>query len=163
MWKKYFGTHSHIVGIDVAEACRRYAADGISVVIGDQGSREFWSMFRQQHPLVDIVIDDGGHTPEQQRITLEEMLPHLQPGGVYVCEDIHHADNEFGAFAAGLTSELNVRVIMDDGVQRSSTSPFQRDVYAIHFYPYMVVIEKYARSPDQLLGLRHGTEWQPFL
>jgi len=40
-------------------------------------------------PRIDILIDDGGHTPAQQIATLEELYLHIQPNGVYVCEDLH--------------------------------------------------------------------------
>jgi hypothetical protein len=46
-----------------------------SIHIGDQGDREFWRAFRERVPPVDVLIDDGGHQPEQQIVTLEEMLP----------------------------------------------------------------------------------------
>jgi len=163
MWKKYFGPDSHVIGIDIEPACRAYEAEGISVVIGDQADRNFWRTFRESHPHVDVVIDDGGHTPEQQRVTLEEMLPHLRPGGIYICEDIHYTENEFAAFAAGLVGELNARIHIDKDVQKSRPSPFQRDIYAIHFYAYLLVIEKSLNPPTELMGPRHGTEWQPFL
>ena len=63
----------------------------IHVLIGDQADRTFWRRMIAHGtlPPLDIVIDDGGHTPDQQRVTLEELLPHIRPGGVYVCEDIH--------------------------------------------------------------------------
>jgi hypothetical protein len=48
-------------------------------------------------------------------------------------------------------------------VQKSRPSPFQRDIYAIHFYASLLVIEKYPSPPSELIGPRHGTEWQPFL
>ena len=40
-------------------------------------------------PQVDIVIDDGGHRMQQQITSFEELYPHIQPHGVYLCEDIH--------------------------------------------------------------------------
>ena len=54
----------------------------IKVFIGDQADRKFWSQFRREVPILDLVIDDGGHEPEQQIVSLEELLPHLRPGGV---------------------------------------------------------------------------------
>jgi len=62
---------------------------------------------RKTVPLVDIVIDDGGHLPEQQLVTLEELLPHVRPGGVYFCEDIHYNFNDFAAYVQGLSDNLN--------------------------------------------------------
>ena len=37
----------------------------------------------------DIIIDDGGHTMEQQIASIETLFPALNEGGVYLCEDTH--------------------------------------------------------------------------
>lgn len=164
MWRSYFGDESHLYGVDIAEACRAYENDNVSIFIGDQADRAFWRTFRNNVEGIDVLIDDGGHTPEQQQITLEEMLPHLRPGGVYLCEDIQGDFNRFSAFAAGLVNELNRIDIIEDSVPPHSTvSRFQSSIHSIHFYPYIVVIEKHLTSPSKLSSLKHGTEWQPFL
>lgn len=154
MWKSYFGAGCHIYGIDIAEVCKSYEDERTSVFIGDQEDRTFWKQFRDSVPGVDILIDDGGHTWEQQKVTLEEMLPNIRPGGVYLCEDIHAKYNGFAAYASSLVDELNARP--------TSLSQFQRAVHSIHFYPYVVVIEKHIYQPSRLASLRHGTKWQPF-
>jgi hypothetical protein len=163
MWRAYFGEQSHIYGVDIQDACRVYENDHTSIFIGDQGDRSFWRRFKDQVDGIDVLIDDGGHTPEQQQTTLEEMLPHLRPGGVYFCEDICGPFNRFAAFATGLVHELNSMVPAGESIHDVAVSPFQSVVHSIHFYPYIVVIEKHATAPPKLLAPRHGTEWQPFL
>ena len=86
MWKKYFGTKANIYGVDINAACRTYETDRIKVFIGDQKDRPFWRDVKQKIPALDIVIDDGGHGFDQQVVSLEELLPFLRPGGVYLCE-----------------------------------------------------------------------------
>jgi hypothetical protein len=164
MWRSYFGEKSHIYGVDIEEACKVYANDHVSVFIGDQADRAFWSTFRKSVEGIDILIDDGGHTPEQQQITLEEMLLHLRPGGVYLCEDVHGCFNRFSAFATGLVNGLNgMDLISGFPTISSAASGFQSSIHSIHFYPYIVVIEKHREQPTKLSSPRHGTEWQPFL
>jgi hypothetical protein len=164
MWRSYFGNESHIYGVDIEESCKAYEDDHVSIFIGDQEDRGFWRKFKQRVDGIDIIIDDGGHTPEQQQITLEEMLPHLRPGGVYLCEDIQGLFNRFSAFACGLVNDLNGIQMIEDAVPPySSISRFQSSIHSIHFYPYIVVIEKHHVSPKKLSSLKHGTEWQPFL
>lgn len=153
MWRSYFGAQCHIYGVDIEEACKSYESEHITVFIGDQADRDFWSEFRKNVPPIDILIDDGGHTPEQQRITLEEMLPHLRCGGVYFCEDVHGNWNDFAAYAGGLVEELN---------RMGDLSDFQKSIHSIHFYPYCLVIEKHAVAPDRFIAPKHGTQWQPF-
>lgn len=107
MWRHYFGPRCRIYGVDIQPACKTYEDDHARIFIGDQADRTFWHSFREQAPLIDILIDDGGHEPHQQIITIEEMLPHLRPGGVYLCEDIHGLGNAFAARAHALADQLN--------------------------------------------------------
>ncbi|BAY77315.1 hypothetical protein NIES25_37770 [Nostoc linckia NIES-25] len=163
MWRSYFGENSHIYGVDIEEVCKAYENEHVSVFIGDQADRSFWSTFKNSVKGIDILIDDGGHTPEQQQITLEEMLPHLRPGGVYLCEDVHGTFNRFSAFATGLVNELNSMNVMPSSLLQSRVTQFQSAIHSIHFYPYLVVIEKHPVSLPKLSAPKHGTQWQPFL
>jgi hypothetical protein len=153
MWRDYFGQHCRIYGVDIQKACEAYANEYTSIFIGDQSDPAFWTRFRHMVPTVDILIDDASHRPEHQIATLEAMLPHLRPGGVYICEDTHGLHNGFTAYAHGLTKSLNA---MD------SVSPFQAAISSIHFYPYMVVIEKAPARVTSLKAPKRGTEWAPF-
>lgn len=154
MWRSYFGTQCHIYGVDIEDACKSYENEHITVFIGDQSDREFWKNFRKNTPPIDILIDDGGHTPEQQRITLEEMLPHLRCGGVYFCEDVHGKRNDFAAYATSLIDELNYHT--------GDLNEFQKSIHSIHFYPFCVIIEKHAFKRERFVAPKHGTRWQPF-
>lgn len=163
MWRSYFGDKSHIYGIDIEEACKQYENDHTSVFIGNQADRAFWSTVKKSVDGIDIIIDDGGHTPKQQQTTLEEVLPHLRPGGIYLCEDVHGTFNGFSAYAAGLVHELNGLNPIPGPLLQSNISHFQSNIHSIHFYPYVVIIEKHRVSPKRLSAPKHGTEWQPFL
>lgn len=70
MWRSYFGSQCHIYGVDIEEACKVYNNEYTSVVIGDQADPLFWQKFKQNVQGIDILIDDGGHTPQQQKVTL---------------------------------------------------------------------------------------------
>jgi hypothetical protein len=118
---------------------------------------------------LDIVIDDGGHEYEQQVVSLEELLPHLRPGGVYLCEDVHGAFNLFSSYVGGLAHKLNemanVRGNLDDPDRRlvSDTTMFQKRTNSIHLYPFVVVVEKNRADVSELVAPKHGTQWEPFL
>ena len=165
MWRSYLGPAARITGIDIAPECRAYEDDHTKIAIGDQADRSFWAEFRMGNPPIDIVIDDGGHQPEQQRITLEETLPFLRPGGVFICEDIHGVGGHFAAYAHGLADRLNHSSIRPESRVRivSPASALQAAVGSIAFYPFAVVIERNATPRTELFAERHGTEWQPFL
>ena len=153
LWKRYFGPRLHLYGVDIEPACRAYESDQVQVFIGDQADRTFWREFRARVPRIDIVLDDGGHQHHQQIVTLEELLPHVSPGGVYVCEDIHGVNNGFGAYAAALSERLHAL---------PGQTPFQQSIDAVHLYPYVTVIERSRESRPELHVERRGTEWQPF-
>jgi len=76
LWKNYFGPQCRIYGLDIMEACRSYEDESVRILIGDQGDRNFWKQVKAQVPMLDVVIDDGSHWPEDQIVTLEEVLPH---------------------------------------------------------------------------------------
>jgi hypothetical protein len=160
MWRSYFGSGCHVHGVDIQEECKAYEDSSTTIHIGDQSDRDFWKRLREAVPVVDILIDDGGHTPEQQMVTLEEMLPHLNPGGVYVCEDVHGARNGFATFAHSLAGELNAT---NGTSQLINTTPFQAVIHSVHLYPFVVVIEKRAAAVATFSAPKHGTKWQPFL
>jgi hypothetical protein len=44
---------------------------------------------------------------------------------------------------------------------RIEPTAFQRAVHSIHFYPYLVVIEKQEIPPAVFTCTRRGTEWNP--
>jgi Methyltransferase domain len=168
MWKHYFGPKCRVYGVDIQEACKVYEDNYTKVFVGDQADREFWKHFKKEVPAIDILIDDGGHLPEQQITTLEEMLPHLRSGGIYLCEDVHGNLNEFTAYVNGLTNNLNAFVkiteLYDKSVQLSCTpTHFQSAIHSIHFYPFLTVIEKADSPVTQFVAPKYGTEWQPFI
>lgn len=89
MWKDYFGKEATIIGVDIDPSTKIFEEDQIHIEIGSQSDREFLRQLKQKYPRIDVLIDDGGHTMEQQITTLEEMFGHLSDDGVYLCEDLH--------------------------------------------------------------------------
>jgi SAM-dependent methyltransferase len=160
MWRHYFGAGCHVYGVDIEESCRCYEDDSTTIFIGDQGDRDFWMTFKEKAPAIDILVDDGGHRMEQQIVTLEEMLPHLRPGGVFLCEDITGEHNGFSGYMQGIVANLNA--FRGSGSEATPTE-FQTWIQSVHFYPFMTVIEKADRPARKFFGPKHGTEWQPFL
>jgi len=160
MWRQYLGDRCHVYGVDIEPACKAYERDGVRVFIGDQSDRSFWQQVKKEVPVLHIVVDDGGHEAPQQIPTLEELFPHLQPGGVYMCEDLHGPFNPFVAYLHGLGRELNDGTDAPDN--GFATGPLQREVHSIHAYPYLTAIEKNRQRVDQFIAPKRGTQWQPF-
>lgn len=151
MWKEYFGPGAKIVGIDVDPRCRELEEEGISILIGDQADRRFLAEVRRRFPHVDIVIDDGGHLMQQQITSFEELYPHLQPQGIYLCEDIHTSfvpdygggyrrEGTFLEYGKGLIDRLHAWYSHEP--ERFAVDKLTRSTYALHFYDSVLVVEK---------------------
>jgi len=139
---EYFGDGLHLYGVDIAPEVVAYESDEVKILVGDQGDPNFWARAMADIPKLDIVIDDGGHQPHQQRVTLESLLPVLSPGGVFLCEDIHHPRNEFWNYVNGLERNLHHWQVQAVGPGREATigpNNFQRLISSVHQYPYVVV------------------------
>jgi 23S rRNA U2552 (ribose-2'-O)-methylase RlmE/FtsJ len=163
MWQHYLGPECQIYGVDIEEACRAYESEAVNIFIGDQADRQFWSHFKKNVPSLDIIIDDGGHAPRQQIVTLEELISHLRPGGVYICEDVHGSFNQFAQYINGFCQNLNQFGVKPGQELACSPTQFQSQIHSVHMYPYVVVIEKTSRPVTEFIAPKHGTQWQPFL
>jgi hypothetical protein len=168
MWRNYFGDKAQIYGVDIEPACKVYEENGVRVFIGDQADHSFWQRVKREVPHLDVLIDDGGHLAHQQITTLEEMLPHLRDGGVYICEDVHRVRNDFLLYVTGMTHGLYKIMAVDDfeNCERRLSSPvsgFQASVQSIHYYPFVTVIEKRERDLPEFVAPKRGSKWQPFL
>jgi hypothetical protein len=168
MWRDYFGPGSTIYGVDIEPLCKVYENAWTRVFIGDQGDRRFWREFKVQAPALDVVIDDGGHESDQQIVSLEELLPAMNAGGVYICEDIHGTRNRFASFVYGLADRLNSGPTIPDlnnSERRLSATPMgvQCLIESISLYPFVAVLERTRSKVSEFVAPKHGTEWQPFV
>ena len=87
---------------------------------------------------------------EQQLATFQDLYYHLQPRGVYICEDVHTSyipayggglgrPGTFIEFAKGLVDWLHAWYCAQPGQE---LDPFPRSTHGMHFYDSMVVLEK---------------------
>jgi hypothetical protein len=89
MWRDYFGQATRIFGIDINPEAKQQEDIATKVFIGDQQDRAFLRSVLREIGTPDIVIDDGGHTANQQITTFEELYPALSDNGLYFVEDTH--------------------------------------------------------------------------
>jgi hypothetical protein len=155
MWHRYFGPGTRVVGVDVLPQCRAFEDDSTTILIGSQADRAFLADLRSRFPRIDIVIDDGGHRMEQQITAFEELYPHVQPNGVYLCEDVHSSlMAEFGGgyrrpgtfleFSKALVDRLHAWHSRDPAL---AVDEFTRSTFALHFYDSVFVAEKRPIEP----------------
>ena len=89
IWKKYFGIESRIIGIDNNPECKKFENKDYEIHIGSQSDPIFWKNFFNKIGNIDIILDDGGHTNDQQIITLAESIKFINDDGLIVVEDVH--------------------------------------------------------------------------
>ena len=89
MWRDYFGPNARIIGIELNPEAKKWEDHGFEIFTGSQSDETFWQKFFAEIGPVDILLDDGGHTYEQQIITTECALPRIKDGGLLVVEDTH--------------------------------------------------------------------------
>jgi hypothetical protein len=95
-WKEYF-QNCHIYGIDLKIPNCVVNESRISVSICDQENTSQLedTIKNWNNPLFDCILDDGGHTVKQQRISIETLWKHVKKGGYYIIEDLHTNIQEF--------------------------------------------------------------------
>jgi hypothetical protein len=87
MWQEYF-PQARIVAVDI-EPKTQFDNTRVKTFVGDQARREQLRPAIEAAGPVHILIDDGGHSMEQQQVSLGYLFPHVRPGGYYVIEDVH--------------------------------------------------------------------------
>jgi len=164
MWHHYFGPGTHVVGIDIEPRCQAFEDKATNILIGDQADRGFLAEVRTRVPHIDILIDDGGHLMPQQIATFEELYPHVQPNGIYLCEDIHTSflaeygggyrrEGTFLEYGKALVDRLYGWYSQDPA--RLTVDAFTRETYGLYFYDSILVVEKSPKGPPR--GSMTGT------
>lgn len=101
LWRNYFGDRLYLYGVDVNPYVKPMFEDlpRTRMFIGDQVNRSFWAEFRSQVLRIDIVLDDGGHTAEQQIVTFEELYEFTSKEGIYKVEHVTGGPGSFVYYA----------------------------------------------------------------
>lgn len=165
MWREYFGPEARIIGVDIDPACKALEQQGFEVWIGDQADPAFWQQFSAAHPVLDVVLDDGGHTMQQQIVTFEALFPTLRQFGLYLCEDSHtsYFPGHGGGIDRAGTFHEYVKDLIDSmhawyhaPLDTLSQQYWAWNLYSISVYDSIVVMEKRPRNPPVALARGHG-------
>lgn len=149
MWQRYFGPSAVIIGLDINPACKKHAAEGINVRIGDQSDPAFLQSVIDEFGLPDVVLDDGSHHMRQTWATFSYIYPKVPKNGIYMVEDMHTSywenwggglsvEDSFINKSKRLIDELNA----DHSKGALEPSEFTRTTESISFYDSVVVFEK---------------------
>jgi hypothetical protein len=156
MWKEYFGSGSHIIGIDINPECKAHEADGIDIFIGSQDDPATIDAIFSKHPKIDIVLDDGSHMMHHMISSFELMYDRIRWNGVYIVEDTHTCywkeyggglgrEGSFMEFAKQKLDEINA--VHTRGVL--PITEFTRSTDHVSFYDSVVVFERRRQGQRQ--------------
>lgn len=159
MWRHYFGPECEITGVDINPECKRFESEDKKIIIGDQSSKEFWEKFNEENGGFDIIIDDGSHRPEHQKISAECLIPKMNPGGVYLCEDILESDNPEIKWAGSSSYFSSLVRPLNEWNEERELTEFQKRIESISFYVYMVFL-KIRKEPIKMKPMKMGDEWE---
>ncbi len=171
MWKEYFGPKARLFGVDIDPKCKELENGNATILIGSQADRKFLRQLKKDIPRFDILIDDGGHTMEQQIVTFEELFAHVKEDGVYICEDLHTSywlrygggHKRRGTFIEYSKNFIDYINAWHSEQKALSVNEFCRSVDSLHYYDSMLVIEKRSRQRPvtAISGLRVYEELPP--
>lgn len=157
LWSAYF-TRGAIIGADIdLSRCKTPLPDRCRLWEMNQSSEiSLVNMARNVGPW-DLIIDDGSHDPRHQVLTFTCLWPYLNPGGLYIVEDLYPSYTAYKgvqpsmlAFIGGtLQDDLHSRGKLGVAryencppVERERLSGRELEVKAIHLYRYLAIVEK---------------------
>ncbi|GAB4818003.1 hypothetical protein N2152v2_005049 [Parachlorella kessleri] len=97
LWRKLF-PKAQISFVEYDVTCAKKYKESIeresggTLYMGDQKDAKLLAKIvadARQQGQYDIIIDDGGHNPTVQLVSLQGLWPALKSGGAYVEEDVH--------------------------------------------------------------------------
>jgi hypothetical protein len=149
MWKRYFGPHARIIGVDIDPSCKAHEEDQIEIRIGAQQDEVFLKAVDDEFGRFDIVLDDGGHIMSHISTSFRFLYPRMAASGVYLVEDLHtaywpeyegglHRKSTFIEQAKDLIDELNA----DHSRGERPATEFTTTTLSMHFYDSVVVFER---------------------
>jgi hypothetical protein len=112
MWADYF-PGATIYGIDIADKSRLNSKT-IRTFVADQADRKrLQACLDASGGDFDFIVDDGGHSMEQQQVSFGFLFSQVRPGGYYIVEDLHtsiyaYYDSGYGAAKTGGNTTLTM-------------------------------------------------------
>ena len=154
-WRQRYG------GMEASDLKRikELEEENIQIFIGSQADRAFLQQVKAQIPDIDILIDDGGHTMQQQIVSFEELYAKVKPNGIYLCEDTmtsYWLEYGGGLRRRGTFIEYSKNFVDSLHAWHSGQAAFKKDqltesLASVAFYDGIVVLEKKPREKPQTL------------
>jgi hypothetical protein len=163
-WEKYF-TQADLHFIDITNQYIQYYSKRSKYHYMDQSNIRQLREFGAEHGMFDVILDDGGHTMNQQIASFIALFPFVKSGGLYIIEDLHtsywHSYNGSGdngyageGTAVGYLKNLVDHVNYPGAVsecadinklteeQKEKMNYLRDNIESIRFYTSVCIIEK---------------------
>ncbi len=158
MWEEYL-KNAELHFIDITFDNAEYFSDRSHYHLCDQENPKQLQQFIQTSGgNFDVILDDGGHTMNQQIISFQILFPQVKSGGMYIIEDLHTSywPGHFGGggahstinFLKALIDEVNYVGNITTKASHLNIPPscglnnYQEQIESIHFYDSVVIITK---------------------
>ena len=146
MWREFFGKDARIIGIDLNPKAKQFEKYGFEIFIGDQSSKKFWSNFYNEVGNIDILLDDGGHTYEQQIVSVVSSIDFINNNGMIVVEDTHTSYFKKFGYPSKHTFINWAKKLIDNINSRSEDVTVQNPIFkniihSIEFFESIVVFK----------------------
>jgi hypothetical protein len=167
LWEAYF-PYAELHFIDITFSRVKYFSPRSFYHLADQAdANQLRAVINNIGGGFDVIIDDGGHTMQQQIVSFKTLFPYVKSGGLYIIEDLHTSywnsyggDGSFDNPKAGPTTCIGfLKNLIDDvnyvgartlSADHNKVSPalqmtlteYQKDIYSMHFYDSLCIILK---------------------
>ncbi len=171
LWEQYF-PHADLYFIDINPICFEYfkrrnlSKRSHLYLVNQESKKDLKDFIKKVDGEFDVIIDDGGHTVNQQKTSFEILFPALKSGGVYIIEDLHTSYwKRFGGagepgnpkaaisstteFLKNLVDDINYGAAYTGYANRAYSKNilkqftyYQKHIESIHFYGSLCCIFK---------------------
>lgn len=159
LWEEYFpNADLHFMDITLA-AVQYSSARSHYHLCNQESAAELQRFIQTTGGNFDVIIDDGGHTMNQQITSFVTLFPHVKSGGMYIIEDLHTSywpnfggggkhtmvnflkdlidDVNFVGYRSSRASHLNIPSSL-----LRELNIYREKILSIHFYDSLAVVIK---------------------
>ncbi len=102
LWDRYFD-NSTVIGVDISVVFQPSEyRNTVQIIEGDATKPSFLPMLGEH--MFDVIIDDASHMEDDQVNTFTLLNHQMNPGGVYIIEDILSLDTNISRFQSLYTN-----------------------------------------------------------
>lgn len=160
LWEEYF-KNADLYFFDVTFSQIEYYSQRSHYLLANQdNAQDLQNAMAKTGGDFDVIIDDGGHTMNQQIVSFQTLFPYVKKGGMYIIEDLHTSYwREFGGGGKAVTTVNYLKSLIDEinfvGVNTRRASHldvdpavlkklnlYREQIESIHFYDSVAIIIK---------------------